>query len=87
MMKLQLMFAREVCMMYCFISNVIANKDKTAIGSSYNPVRAQSVVQWANDFLDKTIPLTDGSYSQLKFINIQQNKLEFTLVNGNHTLV
>lgn len=68
-----------------YISNVIANKDKIAIGSSYNPVRAQSVVQWANDFLDKTIPLADGSYSQLKFINIQQNKLEFTLVNGNHT--
>ncbi len=68
-----------------YVSNVIANKDETAIGSSYNPVRAQSVVRWANDFLDKTIPLADGSYSQLKSINIQLNKLEFTLLNENHT--
>lgn len=68
-----------------YVSNVIANKDETAIGASYNPVRAQSVVRWANDFLDKTIPLADGSYSQLKSINIQANKLEFTLLNENHT--
>ncbi|WP_201342292.1 hypothetical protein [Abyssogena phaseoliformis symbiont] len=68
-----------------YVSNVIANKDKTAIDSSYNPVRAQFAVQWANDFLDKTIPSADSSYSQLKSINTQQNKLEFTLANGNHT--
>jgi malate synthase len=68
-----------------YVSNVIANKDKTAIGSGYNPVRAQSVVRWANDFLDKTIPLANGSYSQLKSTNIQLNKLEFTLLNENHT--
>lgn len=68
-------------MMRCMLATLLQIKTKLLLAL----VITQFVVQWVNDFLDKTISLADGSYSQLKSINIQQNKLEFTLDNGNHT--
>ena len=63
-------------------SDVIKNKDNTAIGDSSNaPIKAE-IIKWSNNFLDKTLPLINATYSQLQSIHIKNYKPVFFLKNN-----
>lgn len=53
--------------------------EKTA---QYNPVRGQRVIEFARNFLDQSIPLTEGSHNQSTHYAIQGNELVVSLENG-----
>src|ERR1039458_8810332 len=45
--------------------NVIPDHDGADRGSSYNPVRGERVIAFANGFLDQAVPLADGLYDEV----------------------
>jgi malate synthase len=46
-------------------TDVLPETDGAAIGSAYNPVRGQLVVDYSNRFLDQTVPLNGISYADV----------------------
>ena len=44
-------------------TDVIPEDDGADRGTAYNPVRGEKVIAGANQFLDETVPLSDGSYA------------------------
>jgi len=52
---------------------------------TYNPVRGDKVIQYARKFLDRSIPLTEGSHSNAIHYRISQDKLIVTLNDGSDT--
>jgi malate synthase len=46
-------------------TNVIAEDDGADIGADYNPVRGAKVIAYANDFLDRAVPLASGIYGEV----------------------
>ena len=46
-------------------TDVLPETDGAAIGSAYNPVRGQLVVDYSNRFLDQTVPLNGVSYADV----------------------
>ena len=44
-------------------TDVISEDDGADMGTAYNPVRGEKVIASANDFLDETVPLSNGSYA------------------------
>jgi len=46
-------------------SDVIPNEGELAKGSSHNTERGKQVVEYANNFLDSALPLTEGSHKQV----------------------
>ena len=44
-------------------TDVISEDDGADRGTAYNPVRGEKVIAGANQFLDETVPLSDGSYA------------------------
>ncbi len=44
-------------------TDVIPEDDGADMGTAYNPVRGEKVIASANDFLDETVPLSNGSYA------------------------
>lgn len=51
-------------------------------GRSYNPKRGEKVIAFAKQFLDDTIPLTDGSHKEVIHYRIAVNKLQAHLEDG-----
>ncbi|WP_019414324.1 malate synthase G [Paenisporosarcina sp. TG20] len=56
-------------------TDVISEKNGAEIGSTYNPVRGQKVVEFAREFLDQIAPLEKGSHAQSTEYRIEQNQL------------
>jgi len=54
-------------------------------GTTYNPVRGAKVVEYANDFLDRAVPLTKGSYAQVTGYRVTDGRLVITLAEGDET--
>jgi len=54
-------------------------------GTTYNPVRGAKVVEYANDFLDRAVPLTKGSYAQVTGYRVTDGRLVVTLAEGDET--
>ncbi|MCG6860093.1 MAG: malate synthase G [Chromatiaceae bacterium] len=54
-------------------------------GASYNPVRGAKVIEYANDFLDKAVPLADGSYADVDGYRVETGALAVTLIDGRET--
>ena len=46
-------------------TNVITENDGGERGTSYNPVRGERVIAYANGFLDRAAPLANGSYGDV----------------------
>lgn len=46
-------------------TNVITENDGGERGTSYNPVRGERVIAYANGFLDRAVPLASGSYDDV----------------------
>ena len=46
-------------------TDVIPEDDGADKGTAYNPVRGEKVIASASEFLDATVPLSDGSYAEV----------------------
>ena len=70
-------------------TDVIDEKDGKQKGGSYNPVRGKAVIAYAARFLDRAIPLSNGSHGQVKSYSLAQEggqtRLEIRLDDGSTT--
>ena len=66
-------------------SDVIAEDGGAHRGGPYNPVRGERVIARASAFLDDTLPLASGSYSEVTAFAIQHGALKATLERGETT--
>ena len=70
-------------------SDIIGDEDGAGATASYNPLRGQKVVALVMDFLDKVIPLEQGSHALVKQYSvddsIQTRQLKITLTSGENT--
>ena len=62
-------------------TDVISGENGQERSGPYNPTRGDAVIEFSKQFLDKTIPLTEGSYSDVTSFNITDNGLEVLLSN------
>lgn len=51
-------------------TDAISETDGAAKGAGYNPVRGAKVIAWVRDFLDQSVPLSDGSWSNVTSFEI-----------------
>ncbi|MBA6291898.1 malate synthase G [Colwellia sp. MB3u-70] len=66
-------------------SDVISEADGAEKTKAYNPARGAKVVAFARDFLDQTIPLVNGSHTEVKSYQIINHALVVTLSNDENT--
>jgi malate synthase len=70
-------------------TDVIDQSDGREIGKGYNPRRGAAVIAYANDFLDRTVPLARGSHADVAEYRIAKesgrNSLEVVLNDGTVT--
>ena len=65
-------------------TDVIPETKGAVIGKTYNPIRGQKVIEYGRDFLDKNVPLEEGSWKNLSETpKINNNKLSLKLKNPN----
>ena len=62
-------------------TDVISEENGQERSGPYNPTRGDAVIEVSKQFLDKTIPLTEGSYSDVTSFNITDNGLVVLLIN------
>ncbi|SFE82160.1 malate synthase G [Alteribacillus iranensis] len=55
--------------------------------SEYNPVRGKKVIEYAKQFLDEIIPLTEGSHQQATQYVVRDGELGVILENGTESLL
>jgi malate synthase len=63
-------------------SDVIAEENGAENSMAYNPARGQKVIEFARQFLDQSIPLTQGSHAQANQYRISGAQLSIQLENG-----
>jgi malate synthase len=63
-------------------SDVIAEENGAENSIAYNPARGQKVIEFARQFLDQSIPLTQGSHAQANQYRISGAQLSIELENG-----
>ncbi len=56
-------------------TDVISEEDGAEKGSSYNTVRGDKVIAYAREFLDKSVPLATGSWSDATGVKIEDGAL------------
>ncbi len=56
-------------------TDAIAEDHDTKRTKAYNPERGEKVVEWAKNFLDESVPLTDCHYADAQDFQIKNNKL------------
>jgi malate synthase len=66
-------------------SDAISEEDGAQREGGYNPIRGAKVIAFGKDFLDKTIPLQDGSHNDAVQYSISEEKLIVTLSSGKET--
>jgi malate synthase len=66
-------------------TDVIAESDGASAGGGYNPVRGERVVAYAMDFLDKSVPLAEGSHATVKHYRVSDAKLVAQQSDGSET--
>ncbi len=59
-------------------TNVIGEGGGADRGKSYNPVRGERVIEYASRFLDDTVPLATGSWSDLTSLALENGALVVT---------
>jgi malate synthase len=63
-------------------TDVIPETRGAVRGKTYNPIRGERVIKYVRNFLDKYIPLKNGSWKDLKKIpKVNKNKLDLNLKN------
>lgn len=66
-------------------TDVIPEDSSAARGTEYNPGRGAQVVAYANAFLDKAVPLAQGSYVDVVEFAVKDGELVIALSNGQKT--
>ena len=66
-------------------TNVISEDDGATKAGSYNPIRGAKVISFAREFLDKTIPLSVGSFAKVKEFIFEGGSLSILLEDGSKT--
>ncbi len=61
-------------------TDVIPEDDGADKGTAYNPVRGEKVIVRANEFLDATVPLFDGSYAEVTAVALREEGGQKVLV-------
>ncbi len=56
-----------------------------AAASGYDPLRGERVIAWTNGFLDATLPLERGSWSEVTGLALSESSLVLTLAAGGAT--
>ena len=66
-------------------TDAISDEDGAARGKQYNPARGAQVVNAANELLDTSAPLAQGSYADVTSYAITGGELQLTLASGSTT--
>ena len=66
-------------------SDAISEEGGADKGPGYNKVRGDKVIAWARDFLNKSVPLVSGSWSDVTGFSIDDKKLVVALKSGDTT--
>ncbi|MQW87624.1 malate synthase G [Sinorhizobium saheli] len=66
-------------------TDAIPDADGAERGKSYNPTRGAKVIAWARDFLDASVPLAAGRWSEVGGLAIAGGALSLTLTSGART--
>ncbi len=61
-------------------TDVIPEDDGADKGTAYNPMRGEKVIASANEFLDATVPLSDGSYAEVTAVVLREEGGQKVLV-------
>ncbi len=68
-------------------TDVIDEQNEAEKGDHYNPVRGEKVVRYAMQFLDRMLPLIDGSHSQVACYAVDGNGLQVDMNDKKTALV
>jgi len=63
-------------------SDAISEEDGAENVGRYNPARGQKVIEFSRQFLDQSIPLTNGSHAQAIQYDVSGSQLSIQLENG-----
>ncbi len=66
-------------------TDTISEEGGAGKNGSYNPVRGEKVISYAKDFLDRTVPLSKGTYQGVTGYAIVGGRLAVSLFNGETT--
>ncbi len=66
-------------------TDVISEDDGATRAGSYNPIRGDKVIAFAREFLDTTIPLSVGSFANVKEFIFEGGSLSMLLDDGSKT--
>ena len=66
-------------------TDVLSEEDGAEKGTQYNPVRGFKVMAYARQFLDKALPLENGSHIESTNYSIVDGALAITLRDSSHT--
>jgi len=65
-------------------TDIIPETKGAVIGKIYNPIRGQEVIDYSRNFLDKNVPLENGSWKDISGIpEVNKNQLSLKLKNPN----
>ncbi len=66
-------------------TNVLPDTDGAARGSTYNPARGAKAIAFGRDFLDRTLPLVEGSHRDVTRYIVDGDAVRATLHGGART--
>ena len=66
-------------------TDIISEDGGATKSGSYNPIRGDKVIAFAKKFLDETIPLSDGSFNNVKKFIFEDSSLSMLLDDGSKT--
>lgn len=66
-------------------TDVISEDDGAEKGTGYNPVRGDKVIAYARRFLDESVPLANGAWTEVNSFAVNDGALVVTLADGLET--
>ena len=60
-------------------TDMISEEGGAERGGAYNPLRGSKVIEFSKTFLNKTIPLSQGTFQEVISFHVNEGKLEITL--------
>ncbi len=66
-------------------TDAIAETEGAERSKGYNPVRGEKVIGWVRDFLDASVPLAEGRWSEIGAFAVAGGALTVSLTNGTKT--
>ena len=63
-------------------TDAISEEGGAEKGPGYNKVRGDKVIAWARDFLDRSVPLASGSWSDVQGFSVEGEALTIAMADG-----